>query len=178
VRVLGEEPGLGLPNQHTKACPRFQTMHCWCPPATGPSQPHEKDCFHYRRPDFWIGHEMQAQTFAAAALSWMETHPTHDPTPIECTCDHRFTAVGHAAFCPLDVSDDLVFAGDFVLGVDNAVANSEATVWASFSAGSSAGPCAAWFGGRSMRPAVEFAGSCENRREGSRVYRAGTRERS
>jgi hypothetical protein len=36
VRVLGEEPGLGLPNQHTKACPRFQTMHCWCPPATGP----------------------------------------------------------------------------------------------------------------------------------------------
>jgi hypothetical protein len=32
VRVLGEEPGLGLPNQHTKACPRFQTTHCWCPP--------------------------------------------------------------------------------------------------------------------------------------------------
>jgi hypothetical protein len=50
VRVLGEEPGLGLPNQHTKACPRFQTMHCWCPPATGPGQPHEKDCSHYRRP--------------------------------------------------------------------------------------------------------------------------------
>jgi hypothetical protein len=35
VRVLGEEPGPGLPNQHAKACPRFQTMHCWCPPATG-----------------------------------------------------------------------------------------------------------------------------------------------
>jgi hypothetical protein len=50
VRVLGEEPepGLGLPNQHTKACPRFQTMHCWCPPATGPGQPHEKGCYHYR----------------------------------------------------------------------------------------------------------------------------------
>jgi hypothetical protein len=39
VRVLGEEPGLGLPNQHAKACPRFQTMHCWCPPATGPVGP-------------------------------------------------------------------------------------------------------------------------------------------
>jgi hypothetical protein len=39
VRVLGEEPGLGQPNQHTKACPRFQTMHCWCPPATGPVGP-------------------------------------------------------------------------------------------------------------------------------------------
>ncbi len=50
MRVLGEEPGLGLPNQHTKACPRFQTMHCWCPPATGPGQPHEKDCVHYKRP--------------------------------------------------------------------------------------------------------------------------------
>ena len=37
--MLGEEPGLGLPNQHTKACPRFQAMHCWCPPATGPNQP-------------------------------------------------------------------------------------------------------------------------------------------
>jgi hypothetical protein len=47
VRVLGEEPGLGLPNQHTKACPRFQTMHCWCPPATGPGQPHEKGCYQY-----------------------------------------------------------------------------------------------------------------------------------
>jgi hypothetical protein len=23
--VLGEEPGLGLPNQHAKACPRLQT---------------------------------------------------------------------------------------------------------------------------------------------------------
>jgi hypothetical protein len=50
VRVLGEEPGLGLPNQHAKACPRFQTMHCWCPPATGPNQPHRDDCSHYRRP--------------------------------------------------------------------------------------------------------------------------------
>jgi hypothetical protein len=51
VRVLGEEPGLGLPNQHTKACPRFQTMHCWCPPATGPNQPHEPGCSRYKRPE-------------------------------------------------------------------------------------------------------------------------------
>jgi hypothetical protein len=38
------------PDSHTKACPRFQTMHCWCPPATGPGQPHEKDCSRYSRP--------------------------------------------------------------------------------------------------------------------------------
>ena len=50
MRVLGEEPGLGLPNQHTKACPRFQTMHCWCPPATGPNQPHLSSCTQYKRP--------------------------------------------------------------------------------------------------------------------------------
>ena len=50
MRVLGEEPGLGLPNQHTKACPRFQAMHCWCPSATGPNQPHEIDCVQYKRP--------------------------------------------------------------------------------------------------------------------------------
>jgi len=49
VRVLGEEPGLGLPNQHAKACPRFQTMHCWCPPATGPGQPHLFGFTFYRR---------------------------------------------------------------------------------------------------------------------------------
>ena len=37
-----KNPDSDYPNQHTKACPRFQTMHCWCPPATGPNQPHEK----------------------------------------------------------------------------------------------------------------------------------------
>jgi hypothetical protein len=25
-------------------------MHCWCPPATGPGQPHEKNCVMYQRP--------------------------------------------------------------------------------------------------------------------------------
>jgi hypothetical protein len=25
-------------------------MHCWCPPATGPGQPHESNCSHYKRP--------------------------------------------------------------------------------------------------------------------------------
>jgi hypothetical protein len=107
VRVRGEEPGLGLPNQHTKACPRFQTMHCWCPPATGPNQPHEKDCFQYTRPEpsaKWAGiskfksspffghglqysanpyeaklSAMQTQAYNAA-LKWVETHP--DPAPL------------------------------------------------------------------------------------------------
>ena len=50
MRVLGEKPGLGLPNQHTKACPRFQTMHCWYPSATGPGQPHLVGCTMYKRP--------------------------------------------------------------------------------------------------------------------------------
>jgi hypothetical protein len=27
-------------------------MHCWCPPATGPGQPHESDCVQYKRPPF------------------------------------------------------------------------------------------------------------------------------
>src|ERR1700694_1804391 len=45
-----KEPGLGLPNQHAKACPRFQTMHCWCPPAAGPNQPHLSSCTQYKRP--------------------------------------------------------------------------------------------------------------------------------
>jgi hypothetical protein len=31
-------------------CPRFQTMHGWCPPATGPGQPHLSGCSHYSRP--------------------------------------------------------------------------------------------------------------------------------
>jgi hypothetical protein len=105
VRVLGEEPGLGLPNQHTKACPRFQAMHCWCPSATGPGQPHEKDCFQYTRPEpetakwagiskfksgpfFGHGLQYQVQAYAAAAA-------------IECTCAAKFGVIGHAAFCPL-----------------------------------------------------------------------------
>jgi hypothetical protein len=25
-------------------------MHCWCPPATGPNQPHQSDCVQYKRP--------------------------------------------------------------------------------------------------------------------------------
>jgi hypothetical protein len=50
VRVLGEEPGPGLPNQHAKFCPEYTSSHCWCPPATGPGQPHEPGCSHFKRP--------------------------------------------------------------------------------------------------------------------------------
>jgi hypothetical protein len=45
-----KNPDSDYPNQHTKACPRFQTMHCWCPPATGPNQPHLSSCTQYKRP--------------------------------------------------------------------------------------------------------------------------------
>jgi hypothetical protein len=45
-----KNPDSDYPNQHTKACPRFQTMHCWCPSATGPGQPHQSDCFQYKQP--------------------------------------------------------------------------------------------------------------------------------
>jgi hypothetical protein len=85
VRVLGEEPGLGLPNQHTKACPRFQTMHCWCPPATGPNPPHEKDCFQYTRASP-SSITLQAQAYAMA---------------VNCTCAAKSGVIGHASFCPL-----------------------------------------------------------------------------
>ena len=127
MRVLGEEPGLGLPNQHTKACPRFQTMHCWCPPATGPGQPHESDCVQYTRPTkaTWAGiskfesgpffghglqyeaklSAMQTQAYNAA-LEWAETHdPLATGKSIEChelcTCAAASSVIGHAAFCPL-----------------------------------------------------------------------------
>jgi hypothetical protein len=43
-----KNPDPDHPNQHAKACPRFQTMHCWCPPATGPGQSHLFGTF-YRR---------------------------------------------------------------------------------------------------------------------------------
>ena len=71
VRVPGEEPGPGLPNQHAKACPRFQTMHCWCPPATGPGQPHESDCFQYTRPE----PETESETAKWAGISKFESGP-------------------------------------------------------------------------------------------------------
>jgi hypothetical protein len=45
-----KNPDSDYPNQHTKACPRFQAMHCWCPSATGPGQPHLSGCSHFKRP--------------------------------------------------------------------------------------------------------------------------------
>lgn len=30
-------------------------MHCWCPPTTGPGQPHEPDCSRYKRLSATIG---------------------------------------------------------------------------------------------------------------------------
>jgi hypothetical protein len=119
-----KNPDSDYPNQHTKACPRFQATHCWCPPATGPGQPHRDDCCRYKRPEGWANPRlrtigfgmpysktyqtqlsvMQAQAYAAA-FQWMATHPA----PIECnacTCAMRYglngaDVDGHAAFCPL-----------------------------------------------------------------------------
>jgi hypothetical protein len=36
------------PNVHSKTCPQFKTVHCWCPPATGPGQPHLFGCTFYK----------------------------------------------------------------------------------------------------------------------------------
>jgi hypothetical protein len=97
-----KNPDSDYPNQHTKASPRFQTMHCWCPPPTGPGQPHKSDCSHYKRPEPsklsgpFFGHgltygfmsktytsklnQQQAQAYAAA-LEWLEkgdVTPIHD----------------------------------------------------------------------------------------------------
>jgi hypothetical protein len=75
VRVLGEEPGPGLPNQHTKACPRFQTMHCWCPPATGPGQPHLSSCSHFKRP------AVPTHAFIGSYHDWDLTEAEEEPEP-------------------------------------------------------------------------------------------------
>jgi hypothetical protein len=82
VRVLGEEPGLGLPNQHTKACPRFQATHCHCPPATGPNQPHEPGCSHFKTTaESWGSHtdfDFSAMQMIAYdhALRWLARQDT------------------------------------------------------------------------------------------------------
>jgi hypothetical protein len=89
-------------------------MHCWCPPATGPNQPHEKDCYQYRRPSAsystsdasglsgklsgkfhtgpFFGHGLQYQVQAYHAMA---------PLSIECTCAAASGVIGHAAFCPM-----------------------------------------------------------------------------
>jgi hypothetical protein len=56
-----KNPDPDYPNQHTKACPRFQAMHCWCPPATGPGQPHRADCSHYRKSSFKPGFQFNVK---------------------------------------------------------------------------------------------------------------------
>jgi hypothetical protein len=83
-------------------------MHCWCPPATGPNQPHEKDCSHYKQPSIadpspdpsinkiyipvptpkfrpvkspFFGHGFQAQTYAAA-MEWLDRY---DVKPLVAT---------------------------------------------------------------------------------------------
>jgi hypothetical protein len=67
-----KNPGLGLPNQHTKACPRFQAMHCWCPPATGPGQPHLSSCSHFKRP-------VITHAFIGSYHDWDLTEPWAEP---------------------------------------------------------------------------------------------------
>jgi hypothetical protein len=81
VRVPGEEPGPGLPNQHAKACPRFQTMHCWCPPATGPGQPHQASCSHFKRPAPAVTHVTHA--FIGSYHDWDLTDPDEPNDPID-----------------------------------------------------------------------------------------------
>jgi hypothetical protein len=126
-----KNPDSDYPNQYTKACPRFQAMHCWCPPATGPNQPHEKDCSRYKRPAKkymplksgpFFGHGLQYQAKLSAvqaqaynhALQWLAKQ---NPAPlalatapmthsIECTCAAQYGVIGHAAFCPLGEKAD------------------------------------------------------------------------
>jgi hypothetical protein len=102
-------------------------MHSWCPPATGPNQPHRDDCSHYKRPEpsasaKWagistfvkspfLGHEyqaklsvMQAQAYNHA-LQWLDRHSPAPLGPIECNdlcnCAAQSGVIGHASFCPL-----------------------------------------------------------------------------
>ena len=99
-------------------------MHCWCPPATGPGQPHRDDCSHYRRPILhaavgsyhdWDLTEADAKMVPAPvdfiaeaqaynhALQWLAF--AHATAPIahsiDCTCAAKYGVIGHAASCPL-----------------------------------------------------------------------------
>jgi hypothetical protein len=84
-------------------------MHCWCPPATGPGQPHEIGCFHYTRPakpvpvtyagvskykGHFFGHGLPYQ----AKLSDTTLQAKAYAMSIECTCAAS-GVIGHAAFC-------------------------------------------------------------------------------
>jgi hypothetical protein len=46
-------------------------MHCWCPPATGPGQPHLSSCSHFKRP---------AQAFIGSYHDWDLTDPVDNTT--------------------------------------------------------------------------------------------------
>jgi hypothetical protein len=99
-------------------------MHCWCPSATGPGQPHQSDCFQYKQPIIhaigsasngsshdWdlIGgltkeavHKVYA-TFNTPFFGYGMTYQAQAyamAPPTECACDHRFTATGHDALSP------------------------------------------------------------------------------
>jgi hypothetical protein len=60
-------------------------MHCWCPPATGPGQPHESTCVQYKRPVKYkhlgivFGH---GTPYKATAHSWNQQAEYH-PVPTE-----------------------------------------------------------------------------------------------
>jgi hypothetical protein len=98
VRVLGEEPGLGLPNQHTKACPRFQAMHCWCPSATGPGQPHQSDCVQYKRPTYPGKLSEPVHATIGSYHDWDLT----DLEPIDVLQKYILAKPGKVAVAPLD----------------------------------------------------------------------------
>ena len=91
-------------------------MHCWCPPATGPNQPHEKDCVQYKRPWQFSVKYHPAPTTIKMGSEWSEAHKVSAPLTKEavhavyagldvCTCAAKVGVIGHAAFCPLGVKD-------------------------------------------------------------------------
>jgi hypothetical protein len=65
-----KNPDSDYPNQHTKACPRFQTLHCWCPPATGPGQSHQSNCFQYTWPEPFASQYLKTNSFFGHGLKY------------------------------------------------------------------------------------------------------------
>jgi hypothetical protein len=97
-------------------------MHCWCPPATGPGQPHESTCYQYTRPDkvkspffsygppppFEIKSEGETDFFLQAqaynhALLWAQNQQTEkNPQLVKyCNCAKESQSGVHESSCPV-----------------------------------------------------------------------------
>jgi hypothetical protein len=71
-------------------------MHCWCPPATGPGQPHLSGCSHFKRLP-------PVKAHIASYHDWDLTGPDEPPEPeYDAPHDKNYWASGKLAGSPFD----------------------------------------------------------------------------